>query len=368
MKIFSTLLLSSFITCAVTAGSPPKSPPQNMDCMDCPCEIPTCRDVMFEIYGDFLVLQPNGSNLYYAVEAIPFKPGIPTPAVSPNWIVYEITPNYTPGFQVGVKLLFSDMSTNLEANYERLYSTKNASYDVALSTDMIGPIFDIGPNSAAYLDASTHASFEFDGGNLLFGQQTCAFKRLYPNLYAGGTFARIKQSISSTYENHGSSISRNVDAYSSFIGAGPEIGLDFAYRIVDGFFFTGTSNVGLLVGRSSNGTTYASVDPILASSGNPDPNTQGTTVPNRTQVVPSLEEKMGFSYAGNFSCWRCELGVGYQVQIFLNAVQSIDMVSQVLPNLAFGLAEDSGLFAVAFQRTLSNFILQGPYVSLSFDF
>ncbi|MEI8301262.1 MAG: hypothetical protein WCG10_06630 [Chlamydiota bacterium] len=41
---------------------------------------------------------------------------------------------------------------------------------------------------------------------------------------------------------------------------------------------------------------------------------------------------------------------------------------QVEPSLLPKTVPDSGLFAVGFERNLSNFILTGPYISLSIDF
>ena len=59
----------------------------------------------------------------------------------------------------------------------------------------------------------------------------------------------------------------------------------------------------------------------------------------------------------------------YQFQIYLNAIQSIDMTApQVPPSLSPAITPDSGVYAVGFERTLSNFILTGPYVSLNVDF
>ena len=42
--------------------------------------------------------------------------------------------------------------------------------------------------------------------------------------------------------------------------------------------------------------------------------------------------------------------------------------AQVEPSILPKIVPDAGLFAVDFERTLSNFILTGPYASLSFDF
>lgn len=324
---------------------------------------------MVELYGECLFLQPNGSDLYYAAEAIPLDPSITIPAISPNWKIFEIDPDYRFGFEIGAKALFTNPHLYLEANWERLHSHDSASKEVPLSTDMIGPLFDIGPNSAVYLNAKGKATFHFDAVNLVFGKQCCFFKNLYTNFFAGASFARIRQSLQSKYSNTSSSTSRIVETHSTFTGAGPVFGLDFDYRIAGRFFFTGSTSAGLIMGELENRTTYKSFAPFLAQNNIPEPNKQSTSVPDRSQLIPSFEEKLGFAYEALFKCWKFTIAAGYQAQIYLDAVQTIDMTApQVLPSLNPGPTVNSGVYAVGFERTLSNFILTGPYATLAFDF
>ncbi len=336
-----------------------------------------CRSVMGELYGDLLFLQPNGSSLYYAAQAIPLDQSIPggavNEAVSPNWKIFELSPDYTPAFKIGAKALFSATNTVLETSWERLRSSKTASKTLSTTADggtlMIGPIFDIGPNSAAYTIAHGKVNFQFDAVNLIFGQSFCAFKHLYPTIFAGAGFTRIQQDAHSSYSNAAGTSIRKIRTESTFIGAGPQVGFNFDYRIVSGFFFTGSSSIGLMIGESKNSASYQSYAPYLVSQGIAEPNSQQTSIPNRVQLIPSLEEKLGFSYSGIFKCCKVTFGAGYQAQIYLNAVQTMDMTApQVPPSLLPGNVPDSGMYAVGFERTLSNFILTGPYISLNVEF
>jgi hypothetical protein len=53
------------------------------------------------------------------------------------------------------------------------------------------------------------------------------------------------------------------------------------------------------------------------------------------------------------------VGFGYQAQVYIDAVQSIDMTApQVPPSLLPDAVPDDGVYAVGFERTLSNFILR----------
>jgi hypothetical protein len=232
---------------------------------------------------------------------------------------------------------------------------------------MIGPIFDIGPNSAAYQKAHGYGIFRFDSAKLMLGKRICFFNCLNTNVYTSATFTRIKQNIISKYHNAAGTVGRRISAPSTFMGAGPEFGMHFDYLLGCSFSLTGDTSASLLMGQLQNSTTYESESPALYAIGNPSPNVQTTTVPNRSQLVPGFEERLGFSWNHEFSSCKFTIATGYQFQIYVNAVQSFDMISQVLPALA-PFTPDVGLFAVAFQRTLSNFILTGPYFSVFVDF
>ena len=373
MKNFLSLVTLSLLINLSADPLPPESTPETVPpfvhTINYTQFNPKSRSTMVEFYGECLFLQPNGSSLYYAVEAFPLDESIALPILSPDWQVFEIFPNYSPAFNIGARILFSDMDTSISANWERLFSSQTASHTVAgVAGDMIGPNFDIGPNSHNYTEADTKAKFHFDAANLTFGQRFSVFNRFYPNINTGGSFARIKQIISSTYENNAAAVSRTIDTYSTFTGAGPQLGFDFDYRIIAGFFLNGSTSLALVIGELENGTTYNSIAPIITHVGNPEPNIQTTTVPNRTQLVPALEEKLGFSYAGMFNCCKIMFGFGYQAQIYLNAIQTFDMTGQVPNTYSDEAVPDSGLYAVGFVRTLSNFILTGPYLTLSLVF
>jgi hypothetical protein len=329
--------------------------------------------VLFDFYGEWLFLQPNGSNLYYAAEAFPFDASIAVPPVSPNWQIFEIDPSYSSGFEVGTNFIFPANDMNLEVNWERMHSQDSESMQVAPQSigtgNMVGPIWDIGPNSANYKNARGIGFFHFDAVNLFAGKTVCFMNNLKTRFYAGAGFIRVKQQVSSEYFNSALTISRSVSASSLFLGAGPEFGLDFDYRLIRGFSFTGSTSAALYMGQLQNSTTFTSFTPRLNDIHVPQPNVQQTTVPNRAQLIPGFVEKLGFSYASSFNSSKWTLAAGYQFQIYVNAVQSMDFTSpQVPPSLSPAIVPDLGVYAVGFQRTLSNYILTGPYVSLAVDF
>ena len=60
-----------------------------------------CTPIYFEATGKCLFLQPNATNLHYAVEAIPLNEELNTTIASPNWTTFELRPDYQFGFEVG---------------------------------------------------------------------------------------------------------------------------------------------------------------------------------------------------------------------------------------------------------------------------
>lgn len=315
---------------------------------------------MFELQLGLVVLQPSGSNLHYAAQANPL------PAPSPNWKIHDIDPDYHVGFDLGIRGISHCSNTNLTLNWERLHSSDSASKNVA-STNMVGPFFEIGPDAALYTKTHGKVRFLFDEVNLSYGIYMNLGNRLMTNLFSGISYARIKQSIHSKYSNLDGTIVRTISTPSTFIGGGPELGLEFAYRIIAGFHFTGKARALLLVGRQKNHTTYKAFSPFLDPLGISPPNTQQTRVHNKTQVVPGFETGLGFSYDFTFKKhYMVKLEAGYQVHTYINAIQSTDMGSEVVTPPV--IPDTVGVFARTFEQNLSNFSLQGPYFLLAIGF
>lgn len=366
-KIFATVFLfSSLGVLADEATAPPSI------LSKCPPPGSLLENVAFEFSGGWLYLQPNGSNLYYAAEAFPYDTSISNPPASPNWQIFEFDPGYHSGFEVGAKFLFLQNDINIQLNWERLFAKESSSMDVTPLSygtgNMVGPIYDIGPNSAAYKAAQGKAFFKFDEVNLLAQKSICFTKDLLLDLDLGLSFSLIRQKITSYYENSGESTTRTISSKSSYWGIGPQMGLHLDYNLFCGVSLVGSSSWSIYSGQIKNHVTYDSVSPTSAEAGIPQPNAQQNTIPTRTQLIPGFDERLGLVYCHSFPNWNISIGAGYLFQIYLNAVQSMDMLTQAVPNFDPGLIPDQATFAVTFNRTLSNFMLSGPYVSCSVGF
>jgi len=368
MKFSSAITMLSLYSCLYADEA--SLPPQVLH--KCPPPASLWDNVAFEAFGGWLYLQPNGSNLYYAAEAFPYDLSIADPPVSPNWQIFEIDPDFHSGFDVGIRFLLPKIDMGIALDWERLHAHDTDSMNVTplsyATGNMVGPIYDIGPNSSSYKSAKGKGIFKFDEVNLLVEKSICFIPSLTLGLDVGASYARIEEGISSSYSNSGASTQRKIDAVSSFWGVGPQFRFNLDYRICYGLHFIGNTAGSLYLGRIKDTVTYRSYAPGLATIEVPEPNTQENTIPHRTQLIPGFEERLGFAYIHSFKHSSLNLGAGYQFQIYFNAVQSMDMLTQAVPNFDPGNLPPLAVFALTFNRTLSNFTLSGPYVSLDFGF
>ncbi len=356
-----TLVLSAIVSAAIASGY------ADDDSMQAQAPVRTSSDVYlsgpaycFEIYGTALLLQPTSSNLYYAAEANPL------PAPTPNWFIHKIDTDYQWAFDIGIAGVSHCTNSKIALNWEHFRSSDSATKNVG-SQNMIGPFFEIGPDAATYKNAHGNVKFHFDEVNLDYGVYTNLGDRLNIDLAAGLGFARIKQTMTSKYYDDTQSTLKIITTPSTFTGAGPEASLDMAYKIVAGFHLTGNAGAGLFVGPQKNNTTYQSWAPSLAGLGITPPNYQTTTVDNKVITVPVLKGKLGLDYdfmIGDSALIRIE--AGYQAQVYLNAIQTIDIGSEVVTPPVD--PDTVGVYARTFQNVVSNFSLAGPYFKLLVGF
>lgn len=357
--LFSLPLLTA---CAFAAPEehPSAKPPPPLVTLEAPC-------YTFGINFDALIMQPYANNLDYAAEALPFNYGDSQPAVSPSWYIPQISTNFHFGFDLGLIGVFHDTQSFLTLNWERYHSSNDTdSYTVASTNNMIGPFFEIGPDASPYKRAKGKVNFHFDQVNLDYGLFTKFGQRFHLNPYAGVGFLRLTQDRFTRFTNLEDTIIRTLDVPTQFMGAGPQLGMNFFYTIVKGFRFVGDGRATLFVGTFKNSTTYTTQSAALTALNDEDPNVQTTTTENKTGIVPGFEGKLGLAYEWLFcNHYACKLEAGYRGQIYINAIRSIDMGSEVaLGSIGSVGSSVVGVYARTFQRTVSDFGLAGPYVSL----
>ena len=100
----------------------------------------------FEISGSLMYLQPGAGDLEYGTLITPL------PITSPNWASQSLKPGFSPSFRVGARYMPSE-ADDIELNWTHLNNTANGAFSAA-PTQMVGPPYLIGPESALYQNAN----------------------------------------------------------------------------------------------------------------------------------------------------------------------------------------------------------------------
>ena len=94
-------------------------------------------------------------------------------------------------------------------------------------------------------------------------------------------------------------------------------------------------------------------------------NNQSLTSPSATQVIPSIDAKIGHRLCvppSNYGLFRVEMG--YQAAVYFNAVSQYSLTS--VPTAP--MIPPVGIYLATAQHLQSNFTDQGPYVTGSWLF
>lgn len=314
----------------------------------------------FETTFSALILKPGSSNMHYAAEAIP------EPLPSPNWNIFDLNPGYHFGFDLGFTFINLCDCFCVMLDWQHLKASKCNRVSVG-SENMVGPFFEIGPDASPYKISCGNVKFSFNQVNLDIGHYIEFDDCFHATIFTGVGVARIKEELHSAYSNTDGTITRNIITPVTFTGAGPQFGIDFSYNVWKHVHLTGNGLFSLFSGKSKNNTLYCSFAPELQAVGVTPPNQQRTCVGRRSQLVPAFQEKIGLAF--NFvwhDCFSVQIEAGFQSQIYLSALQSVDIGSEVVtPPVT---PDTVGVFARTFQRNISNFSLAGPYVTLDIKF
>lgn len=337
--------------------------PQNMIMLNSP-------EYSFEVNPTALFMQPYANNVDYAAQALPFNYGDSKPILSPSWDIPVNRPDYHFGFDIGVAAIIHKTHSTVMLNWQRYHSPDDSHETTVPTADMIGPFFEIGPDASAYKVAKGTLKFYFDEANLNFGTFVQVGERLHSNGFSGVSFVQIKQHNFTRFTNADATTIRTIDVPTKFTGAGPQFGCDCYYEVFRGFQFTGKARTSLYVGTFKNSTTFSTTSNFLDVLSATNPNVQSITVDNKKGIVPGLEGSLGLAYEHQFKqSYMFKLGAGYQAQIYINAIRSIDMGSEVaLGNAGAVGSAVVGVYARTFKRLVSDFSMGGPFLTLNVGF
>jgi hypothetical protein len=311
---------------------------------------PLNRLAHFEINGSLLFLQPGAGNLEYGTLVTPF------PAATPNWSNQSLTPSMAPAFRVGGRYMPNE-SNDIELNWTHLNSVTNGSFS-GTPTQMVGPPYLIGPESALYKSGSGNVRFGLDSVNFDGGHTFCAECDFQMRIFGGVQFVRIGQNLTGMFRSPDGTASNANTTNSSFTGAGPRVGLKGQYDLGN-FQFIGEFAGAGLIGTSQSSINFATNSPSIGL------NTQSLTSPNASQVMPSIDARLATAYVfppSDYGVFKIE--VGYQAAVYFNAVSQYSLTnvptSLTLPPI--------GIYLATQQHLQSNFTDQGPYLTGSWAF
>lgn len=311
---------------------------------------PTSNAPRFEVSASLLFLQPGAGNLEYATLVTPF------PVATPSWSNQSLTPGFSPAFGVGARYMANEPN-DIELNWTHLNTTANASV-FAEPTQMVGPPYLIGPESALYKIARGTVQTAYDSVNLDGGHTFCAECSFQLRAFGGVAVARIGQTLTGTFQSPDGLAATADTTHSLFTGAGPRLGMKGQYAIGE-FQFIGEVAAAALIGTAHSRIDFSTTSPALAG------NNQSLTSPNATRVIPSIDARLAAAYTfppGNYGLFKIE--AGYRAAVYFDAVNQYSL-TQVPTSL---MLPPVGVFLATAQHLQSNFTDQGPYVTGSWLF
>ncbi|MES2197347.1 MAG: Lpg1974 family pore-forming outer membrane protein [Pseudomonadota bacterium] len=304
----------------------------------------------FELSGSASFLQPGAGNLEYGTLTNPL------PLVTPHWNNQSLKPNFAPSFTLGARYMPNE-STDIQLNWTHLNNTANDSF-FASPTEMVGPPYLIGPESALYKNGYGTVKTRFDAVNLDVGHTFCADCSFQMRAFGGVTAARIGQTLSGLFESPGGAASSGYTNNSLFTGAGPRFGIKGQYGIGD-FQFIGEVAAAALVGTSKSRIDYTTLSPAFGLS------EQYLASPNATRVVPSIDARLATAYTfAPTSLGLFKVEAGYKAAVYFDVVNGY-AVTQVPTSLTL---PPVGIYLATQQHLLTNFTNHGPYVTASWAF
>lgn len=293
----------------------------------------------FFLGGTAFYLQPSANNgdLDFAI--------LGTGTIAPfHSLIKSHDPDYDWGWGVNVGYIFPQTGNDVAVNYWHVGIDNTDSVFGPGFFSAIFPITFTNQNVAItdFALLTNHLfsklEFDFDQGDISFGQFIDVGCRLILHPTVGIQYTRIDQGISSNLAASASGVDSGVafsfpvissaNLKSDFDGIGPRIGMDGTYYLGAGFGLAGHFAAALLVGDLDSKLTAFSSEAGGDFQGAvniiPPLTVQNSFSLNSTRrIVPNLQGKLGVDYTymfNNAANSYVTLEVGYQVDEYFNAL------------------------------------------------
>lgn len=336
-----------------------------------------------EVQLSWLNLKPMSNNYTYAYYVAGTQPYFQ------DWHAQTINPAYSSAFELG--LLYSVKENVLNANIDWLHldsrdSTQKRGNQTTQETDIefVGTPFEMSPPVFGIRHAKANLRYNFDDVALNLERLFSVSDGLMSGKLIGGlNILYLKQNISTTFNElvgaeptpytyplpPDPTFSFNIQSISEFAGAGPDIGVQGELALFKGLSLVGTASGSLNVGTLSVQENFKATSAELTRKGI-GVSKQQITTPNKTQVVPGFDGKLGLIYrVKSKQMPDFSVEAGYRLVSYINAISTTSPQTLVQPGDNPGVPEFStGTMAiVSVAQHDRPFNLNGPYVTLKFN-
>lgn len=185
---------------------------------------------------------------------------------------------------------------------------------------------------------------QFDVVNLAVGQKVDVGIGKKLRFYGGLQYANAQEYTTNYYASValGTFSAQPVSIYDNadFRGAGPLVGMDYSYELVDNLSLVANGEAAVLYGTSrySTGTVLTDLNAVLSS-----------LYASQKTIITGFEAKLGVDYGYNMPEGKVNLQAGYQVIDYPHLLQKL-----------------SGPSTSAGQISYNNLGLYGPYLGLKY--
>ncbi len=321
-----------------------------------------------EFTAGALFLRPGGSN-DYAVLVNPFNPNVASPILSPSWESKGINPNFSAGFLLNFRHVFSNSGSDANIYWAHLNTSDKATFPVNRNAppaqQMTGPFWNIGPDAGPTSSANGKLDNHYDVLNVEVGKHVNFDPNLESRFFAGVSGLWLQHKINANFSGTDPILGLyqfGVTTNSKYNAAGFRLGMDGEYH---GWF--NINAIGLLAGNLYIGSLQPNTDTvgsgsILATAGIPE-NHQSISHRSFTQVVPSIDAKLGLKYSHQYlNDKSLSIEAGYMASIYVNAIQNY-VTSTYVPG-SLGIVSGS-VFLQSLIKTTESFSVDGPYINVS---
>jgi hypothetical protein len=336
-----------------------------------------------EVDLGWLDLKPMSNNHTYAFYVAGTQPYFQ------NWHAQAVNPDYTSTLELALRYPLKENQLNFSMDWRHLRSNDNASKQGNQTTDVtniefVGPPFEMSPPVFGIRHVEANLKYNYDNITLNLEKILDTPSWMKAKIIPGINILYLKQNFISTFSDlvgaeptpftyplpPDPSFSFQIQAISEFIGIGPSLGLSGQLEIMQGLSLIGAAFGSLNVGTLSVQENFTATSAELTNDGI-GVSKQQATVPNKIQVVPGFDGKLGLLYEfKNYKNIKVSVEGGYRLIAYMNAIATLNPQTLVQPGQNPGVPEFStGTMAIVSMTQQDRpFNLNGPYFMVKLNF